>query len=413
MKMEILSGQRLKNTKKSSDYFKDTKSSKAESGPASLPIRLGASLASGLDIPSNLVDAVTNLVSSSVGAENNHPNPFKFREGYKYLTGTTEEQLKSQGFLENIGQRAIEKAPLAAAYGGIPGVAIGAAGAAAGAGLQQLGAPDWLSNLGELGSDILLGAYNGKVPTLGTEQKAAYGAAEKAAEKAVKTPIATKVEASFGKLKHSLSTETNKKFAKVANNAQKTIKKLVRGHKLDPQDAFNLRKSLNRDIFSLDSTVPKHSKPYLRILKDGINEFFADYSAQNPEFYKQLSKADKLTELKHMNSYVADWAADHIPVKALHKVAPWIKGGIQDIIEFTLGTGEKILRQLGDPIGRDLYFNMTKAAFNNSPSTFLKSARDLIDFFSGENKAKSNGNALLAPKKKNYSSMELLSGSRL
>ena len=288
-------------------------------------------------------------------------------------SGYSPEQLQPQNAAENFIQRFGSQAPLNALFSGIPALASTALGSGAAAAAGSLGAPEGLQDILQLGTEIGRGLYKGRIPTVNSAQKNAY---EKAALSAgeITSKIAP-IEKALGSISQKLTKETIKSVSEEVKHAFQTVEgnldKL--NGKLKVKDALDLRRKLGETY----DTVSKNAKPYLNELRDSINEFFSIYSAENPQFYKHLDEADKLTQMKHMRTTVdkfADLLASSLPGVLGSSAKTFTKlFGVP-----TLGFLEKISRNtLNNPVARKHYFNVVKGAATQNPALFINSVRKL------------------------------------
>ena len=282
--------------------------------------------------------------------------------------GIQESQLEPQSFPETVLHKFAQTAPLALVGGGFPAVARSAFGAIPAAGLKEAGAPESIQDLAQLGSEVGLGLYQGRVPTIPRAQKIQYELAKKAIPEG-KQYISKPLTQAIFDVEKNLGTEVNESIHKKITHALETIDKhMSGGTSINPSTALDLRKKL----YQYRRTLPKEGQPYIDSLTKGINDFFGIYSAENPEFFKHLKTADKLTEIKHMGSIINQG------IDKLREFAP-AKLGNLGLIFKPAGYIEKLGRSLiKEPVARKHYFEAAKAAAQEDYGSFIRNLTNLI-----------------------------------
>lgn len=290
--------------------------------------------------------------------------------------GITPEYLEPQSFPEKALQRFAQSAPLAATLGGLPQAALTGIGSLAGAGAEQLGAPEIVGDIAQLGTELVGGRlkpFKGKVPTIPTvkeAQKAEYDLSKLAVPKNTAAQ-ATDITKATDEVSRLLETETSRKISKEISHTLEQIGQNITREKINPVKAMELRKALYRQSRSLDPSV---SVNYIQPLTRGINDFFSVYSAENPLFYKHLKTADKLSELRNMSSYLAG-IFDYFKLNKF----PGGEAG-KAILDKTLGHGERFFRGLlTNSAARKYYFDAIKAASAQDPALIIKNLEKTAD----------------------------------
>jgi hypothetical protein len=336
--------------------------------------RLGMSLLKGAELPGKLVSNTLEYLGE--------PPLIKepLSEQIQRKHGISPEQLKSQGVLEDYAQKVAEYATTSAALGGLPGLASTAFGAVPATAAKEFGLPEWAQDLAQFGSEIGLGIYKGRIPTLAgigkgkgkiksvqSAQQNAYNAAKSAVQNNEEF-IAKPISDSMIEVGKALGTEVDSSIITKVNQALETIEKNLVGGKVNPKTALELRKKLYR----LGGKVGESTaRTYFDPLTKGINDFFITYGLENPKFYEQLYKADRLTEAKHMQSYLANF------VKGLPKI-PYISKPIQQAFNLTVGASEKFVKNLiSNEAYREHFANALKATFKEDPSILFKNVEQL------------------------------------
>lgn len=269
----------------------------------------------------------------------------------------TPEYLQPQNTLESSIQRFGSQAPLAALLGGTTGLQALGLGTGAAAIPAALGAPEYVQDITQLATEIPsaigLGIRAGKIPTIRAIQKAEYELSKGAIKPGSKAS-AKLIEDAIGSVSKELSTEVSEKYSTKINKALETIEQNLTKGKINPATAMDLRKKL----YKLGNEVPPHiAKIYIEPLTKGINDFFAVYAAENPQFYKHLKSADKLTSLKNMKTYLDKFS--NIPV--VGKFAKPLSIGVKETERFIRGIAT-------NSEARKYYFAAVKSLANNNPS---------------------------------------------
>lgn len=338
--------------------------------------RLGVAGARGLEAPGRFVDTILELLGEPKLAKGSIEEDLA-----RYLGATSPEQLEAQSLLESYAQRFLGSAPTAALFG--PGaIASTALGSGTAIGLKALGAPEAIQDVGDLITQLGLGAAQGKFLTPGKAQKKAYDLATASVPEGLKTSARPIID-TMKNVEQSLATEVDKSIVEKINGIMETIDKNIFKKTINPNTAKNLRTSINQ----FRNKLPEDARHYADALKNGINDFFTVYGAENPTFYKHLSTADKLTAMRNMESYIGNF----IEKSLLDKFG--IKGIWDDILrvpfkigsKLTLEPAEKFARNMvGNEAARDYVFNLVKPAIQQNPSLFLKNLSNLRDVLVGQ-----------------------------
>lgn len=279
------------------------------------------------------------------------------QEGLTKALGYTPEQVAPGGFFESVAQRGLKSVPTAALFGPAAAARSGL-GSIVGGGLEYAGAGETASDLGQLAAEIGLGYGLGKIPTVKSAQKVAADIFENTTAKPYQATI---IKDAMQQVEKSLATEVNKDIAKKVTDAFEVISNNITGNKINPHNAAKIRHSL----YDLGSKLPKDDAArYVEPLTKGINNFFGSYAAENPAFYNALTKRDKLTQLRHMNTII-DKFADQLPTQYLPEIA-----------KFGLEIFNKPLRLIQslatNSEARNHYFDVVKAASMQDPALMIK-----------------------------------------
>lgn len=316
-------------------------------------------------LPVNLLSYITGKPTSEAGYMGGQPEAIT--DILKQQHGLTPEYLEPRGTQESFIQKFGSLAPFAA-LGGLPALGRTAAGSAIATGAKQLGLPEPVQDIAQLGTELGLGLRAGRIPTATGRQKIEHELALKAIPKEAQIAAPHIQEAVKG-VETALGTETSEKVSSKINHALRIIKDNIMRDKIKPAAAMELRKNL----YELGSELPRSkAATYIQPLTKGINDFFATYAAENPTFYKHLKARDKLTELKNMGSYLAEFVDKFELAK--------LPGGkiVASVAKTILSPTEKIFRGLySNPEARKLYFDAVTAAATQNPPLVAKNLMNL------------------------------------
>ena len=341
--------------------------------------RLKVAGVKGLSSPGFAVDTVVDYLLPLFGAKRSQNIPRASEEGLTKALGYTPEQVQARSFPESTAQRFLERAPLAGTLGGLSGLGLSAVGSVPGAAGEYAtgskGFGDILQLVSELGLGLAPQAALRKLPggnaiskTIGAEiptLNKASKTAQTALEQVQSAPHeAQSISSALKDVSKKLGTEVRTGVRNTVTKALETIGENISKKKISPHDAVELRKNLYKLGRELG---PDDAATYINPLTKGIKEFFTSYSAENPAFWKALNTRDRLTELKHMNSKIQDFAGlFSFGNRSAKKI-------IDAVISPTLGKGERFVRGLiNNTEARKLYFDMASSAFKNDPSAFIK-----------------------------------------
>lgn len=391
MDIKVLRGTRTNAPAQSSNQLPI----QSNEGPG-LASRLGHALTRGAEAPGRFVDTILQ----SIGEPKLMKEPLSEKFGY------SRQQLQPQGPIESYAQRVAELAPTAGLFGA-PAVASTAIGAVPASVAKLAGAPEWLQDALQLGSEIGYAGYKGRIPTFKSAQKEAYkeakatvpGTAQLKSEVGYpRLPLTenlnkeglimpkpflkegSALNTSINKVKDLLATEPSKRIKEPIEGILDTLNsKLISGKGgLNPKVALDLRKKMNRFAKTLPKDVVGE---YIKPLTEGYDKFFIQYGAENPEFLNKLTKADQITAAKNMQSYVSDYI-NKIPdvVKLTNGVSAGsaVRGLLQSVFGTTAGGLEKTIRRVwNNPAAREIYFDAIKAAGQEDPALLFRNLNNL------------------------------------
>jgi hypothetical protein len=381
MPIEILEGRRLTPESTLKSNIKPTRNTIQPNVQSQAPMGILDQLASrveplkrvgiatGLGALENL-EGLANLLTYPAQAYAGFPKLSPFSEQLKEQFNLTPEYLEPRNFSERFVQKLGSQLPFAVAGGGIP-IALGAG---VGSLLGHAGAPEAVQNVGELATALGTGFAGNRIPTISSRQKAEDLLMRQAVPSAAKIK-SPEVRGALKTVENALSTEAREKVANKIRHALGTVEKNLTKEKINPIDAADLRKSLykvGRELSEDDAAL------YIQPLTKGINNFFANYAAENPSFYKHLTTRDKFTELKHMSSLIDKFgdAVSNVP-----KLGPAVNKLIKYTLGTTIGKTEKVLRSiLTKPAGAKHYFEAVKAASKENPEAFIRALNNLRSF---------------------------------
>lgn len=323
------------------------------------------------------ISALKGLESLIIGVPTalGMPEPMAGRpsQAIEQIAGLTPEYLEPQNFPEMALQKFAKYAPLSGFSGALSntaGLVRSGLGALAGGAAQYADLPEWAQDLAQLGTEV----------GTGVAQKA-YGirGAQKAADTAARESVIPGSRSAAGvptfkktiyDLENKLRLEPDKALTGKIRHAYNTTLRTLEGGKANPVELMDLRKNLYRTAQKFDKSV---AAQYFEPLTKGINNVFAQYSAENPNFYRHLTERDKLTALKNMQPVIGDFISD---LTSWFKPAQLLASPIKAIFD----EGERFLRgMVSNSAARKLYLNTAKAAFNQNPTLFFNNANKLID----------------------------------
>lgn len=296
-----------------------------------------------------------------------------------------EQDLGPQSGVEGYAHKLARFGPASLALGGLPALATTAVGAIPSSILQQLGASEGIQDIAQLGTELGVGFLPqkvvqklpewaqksfGKLPTI---SKAVRESQEKLKGTAVKNYVAEPIISTMDNIVENLGTEVVGVQDKV-NEALKIVSDHIFKGKMNPQKAVRIRRSIDK----IYRQLPKESAAeYIQPLRNSIQDFFSLYSAENPQFYKNLKSRDKLTQLKHMQTII-DKSAPLLDIPVFGGLSKMAKSFYSKVIGSTVGETERFLRGIaGNSEARKHYFNLAQAAGKNDPALFAKSIINL------------------------------------
>lgn len=396
MDIKILRGSRINDLQsKSSILPQSHQSLPADEGPGLLS-RLGLTAVKGLEVPGQLI----NKLNMALGEPSFIQKPLS--EDIQQRSGYTPEQFEPQGPIERYAQKVAYQAPTAALFG--PASVVQSAASAIPASLSgEFGAPKWLQDLIQFGSDIGIGKYYGKFTGIKSAQKKAYDAARSLSKEGERV-IAQPVVSALTDVGKNLSTETDMKKVKRVEHIIDTVKKNLNymfeqpnksTDMLDPKIAMDIRRKIY-DTTRKYPDIVEYTKP----ITEGINNFFAQYGAQNSRFFEQLKRGDQLTAARNMSSFI-EKGIDAIPIHG--SIADFGKSFFKGILGKTAGEVEKTVRRLVyNPSARDVYFDLVKSVGQQNPSLILRNLNDLssvlkeepIEFIPFQESKQQSGNGI-------------------
>ena len=290
------------------------------------------------------------------------------QEQLQQKSGYTAEELQPRNFGENVIQRFGSSAPFAA-LGGLPGLATSAIGSGVAAGAGELGAPEGLQDLIQIGTELGTGVARGKIPTWGKHKAALYAKEPAELQKLAKIKQAEKLGEAFKKADYGL-TIVNDSAKKIISDAGMRVESAFKGG-ADAEKLLDLGSQLYNDALSL-SGKNKGAATYLHGFRLGIKESLKQ-AVKDPNWYNGLSPARQLTLFEKTPLWIEDavkWGASVLPKQYVGK-AP------QDIIDKVAKLAaipERVVKILQVPAVRQYHYKLLKSLATGSPEGILKSA---------------------------------------
>jgi hypothetical protein len=372
MEIKVLRGSRIGDTSQAmpqqvpQQQQMQSQAPQMPSNDSSLLGRLGIALAKGIDAPVDFIDTL----NMSLGEPSLRRSP-KLSEQLINKLNYSPEQQEPTNPIERYGQKFLQQGPTAALFG-LPAVASTAIDIGLPTVLGSLGAPEAVQDIAQLGGSIGRGIYNGNLPKkpIAQAQKAADTAARSLIPQGTRA-LAPQVEEAADKVSKMLATETNESTVNKVKHVVDTIKNNLHhmfefggktSPRLNPESAMDLRKSL----YGL--TKGKNGKDlqnYINPLTQSINAFFTQYGLENPEFFRELNTRDRLTEARHLTSWIHN-ISKYIPVPKVQKLGK------------LLGEPEKLARQLvSNREVQKVYWDYAKRVVAENPVLATKYLNEL------------------------------------
>lgn len=298
--------------------------------------------------------------------------PAAVSEDIMQRMGITSQQVKPQSLPESIIQRGAETVPTALALGGLPAAGLSALGSTTAGTAGYLGASPLVQDIIQGATEIGAGVKFGKIPTVKGQQKRFEEAARAAVKPGELHPV-NAIKEAINSVERNLGTEANPKTVKKIRHVLGTIDQNISWAtgEMNPNTARDIRKSL----YQFRTELAPKDRHYIDALTKSINQNFALNIAENPEFYNNLKRADKFTEMKNMKSYVNNFVDVFDAVPGVGKV---VKEIAKSTLGKTLGETEKLIKNLAfNPVAREHYFDVVKASIRQDPALFFKSVADL------------------------------------
>jgi len=293
----------------------------------------------------------------------------------KYLRETFDlpEDEEPEGFLSSAANKFAQAAPYAAGLAALPVVggsvlgslAATAAGSVVGAGVQQLGLPEWAQDLAQFGTEIASGRpINGLTKTKKAADTALRAAGNTGKHLFTETPVA------LATVKDALTT------------AGKGINKQVKGI-LQPVFS-NLSKSMGDPVKLLDARKwinheTRKWSPVLRAtfatpITESITKDLVQYGSKHPEFLKNLQVRDQLTMYNYMSTPITDTL----------KKFPFVGKYLGKEFVKSIAKPEKFVKGIYKyPEARNLFTKMTASSLANDPEKVIKYGNELKRYIPG------------------------------
>jgi hypothetical protein len=285
------------------------------------------------------------------------------------LGGLTPEYLSPQNYPEMALQKFAKYAPLSGGLTSAQGLIRSGLGALSGGAAQYAELPEWAQDVAQLGTEVGVGIGQKAIPTLRGAQKAEDIAA-RASVPSLKRVAANDFTKIVSDVENKLPIETDRNVYKSIRHTLDKVLGSIKDGKISPTEAMDLRKNLYKTASKMDKGK---AAEYIQPLTEGINQVFAQYSVENPQFYRHLTSRDKITALKNMQPIVGDF---------IDSLTSWFKPAqlLATPIKAIFNEGERFIRGVANNnAARKYYFDATKAALGNNPALFVENANKLID----------------------------------
>jgi hypothetical protein len=158
------------------------------------------------------------------------------------------------------------------------------------------------------------------------------------------------------------------------------VKNLIKDGKINIQQAWAQKRSLNEELSSLYRDIPgrKEQKKVRNLAKQVtgfLNESIKEYGKKNPKFYENFKNADQAFGTLAKSNVLSNWVQNNvthspITVGLMHLFGP-ISQGISAGI-FPYYVGKLLYRIKASPILRKIYGNAVKSAAKEDVNVFNK-----------------------------------------
>ena len=344
----------------------------------------------------DVLQGIENVISPLEYLGINTPKPAtKTAEYY----GITPEERKPRGIVEQGLQRLAQGALPAAALGGVPALAALGVGTGAAELAGLAGAPEWVKDITQLGTEIGtgvaahkfpekvakipgIGKHLAKVKPISSTQMAKKEAYETAKEVGKTGRIKDKygiLNNALYKVEEALGTELRSNVSKKVTDALEKFQTNFSEGRLNPNAGLEMRKSL--DALSKELS-DKDAIKYIKPLRNALNDFFA---IEAPEYYKHLDKADQLHQLHTMKTYVGDFLERYLKIPYV-SILPLYKDVLRGFTNLFRGTERGIRGLISNDTARSHYFDTIRAITSNDPQIALKNLDQTISALTGKRK---------------------------
>jgi len=337
--------------------------------------RLKFALARGTELPTHAVNYIDRLLQEDpTSAHLSRIEPIT--ETMMKEKGYSSEQLQPQSFIENIGQRFLEKTPLAAISG--PQALISSAvGSTAGAGAEQLGVSPGGQTAIDLMADLFTGRQLRKIPTIGKPRHVESGGLDKIykdqqaiTESSAKTGVQGSIITPFLEKPRKLLSKIYDKGSNATRRDLLEIDRILENAAdIHGNSDFMEALKIRREIDSLIPTATNSAKHVLMKTRSGINDFLKRFNPANPEFAKSLTKEDQIYTLQQMAKSAEDYAKNWATGVYASKIGkPLLK---------TFAKGAEIISHSAVLLNNDpklfgkYVYNAAQAAAKNNKSAFI------------------------------------------
>ena len=242
--------------------------------------------------------------------------------------------------------------------------------------------PDWAQNAAQIGTELGISGKGHGLKSINKLKEEKYAKAE-ASLKEKESGSAKPIYKSFQNVENMHQTETSKKVRDIVNQARETIADNIdiRGN-IDIKNAWQTKKSLNK--LRNDHSTPKAAQQYIDELSRGLVKVLEEHSPANPEFWKNLSGADRIHRVQSMNSVIGDFIDRRLKTegKYLKKLIIPLRGAMR-----VLQVGERASQFLKVPEIRNYYGKVALAAAKENIPDLLKYSAKLDKSINREEKS--------------------------
>jgi hypothetical protein len=303
-------------------------------------------------------------------------------QAIKNELSVTDEDLKSQGLFETIGQRGIGTLTslpfLGGLSGGLQGLARTGAGALTGGLAEHANLPEWLQTASQLVGEVGTGMYQKAIPSFNQYKYDKYAQEPEELSKVIPIKPAKSVEKAFAKINKGMLVEKDSVRKAVKDVAERVESAFVKGE-ADVDRLLELRSTLFDEANTL-SRDTRRAAPYIKDLSRSLKDSIKETVKNDPNWYNGLPESRQLTLWEKTPSLLENgfkWGVSVIPRSVLGKAPEDIINAVGKVI----GTPEKAIHALQVPAIRKYHAKLLESIASNSQEATMKAARDFIKAF--------------------------------